>query len=347
MRISRLEREAQAARVIYETFLSRLQETREQANLQTPDASFLTRASIPSSADARSRLFVAGVGGAAGIAAGIALVFLLERLNNTFRNPDAIRTATGVPVLASIPVAGRRKPPRRLIRQALRVPNSAFAESVRNLRTSLLFSDIENPPRAIMFASSLPGEGKTATALLMAVLSRQMGRSTVIVDCDLRRRTLAREFAGAEMGRGLAAVLEGKVPLDQAIWADFESGVHVLALEAEGEAPRNPADLLSSDRFSSVVDELKSRYDLVVFDTPPVLAVTDARLVAQAADAIVYLVAWNRTPQSAVSHGLRELASVNTRIAGMALTLVSDAQAARYMKNNFYYKRRYRDYVSS
>ncbi len=346
MRISRLEREAEAARVIYGTFLNRLQETREQANLQTPDASFLTKANIPLIADNASRLRTVALGSFAGLAAGIALVFLLEMLNSGFREPDQIQAATGLPVLASIPVTGSRKRPTRLIRRALRTSDNALAESVRNLRTSLLLHTAEHSPKTIMFASSLPGEGKTTTALLMGALSRQMGRSTLIVDCDLRRRTLAKGLSAARKGGGLLAVLDGTATLDEAIKIDPESGVHVLALEASERMPKNPADLLSSQRFRNFVEELKDAYDLILFDTPPVLAVTDARVVAQVMDAVVYIVAWKKTAKGAVAHGIGELESVNARIAGIALTLVSESRAAYQVKNKFYYTRAHKGYLS-
>jgi polysaccharide biosynthesis transport protein len=346
MRISRLEREAEAARVIYETFLNRLQETREQANLQTADASFLTKAAIPLVADNASRLRTVAIGSFAGLAVGIGLAFLLDRLNRGFREPDEIQSATGLPVLASIPMTGSRKRPRRLIRQALRTSDNALAESVRNLRTSLLLHTTDYTPRTIMFASSLPGEGKTTTAMLMAALSRQMGRSTLIVDCDLRRRTLAKGLDGAVAGEGLLAVLDGKATLGQAIKVDRETGVHFLALEANERMPKNPADLLSSRRFRDLVEELKDVYDLILFDTPPVLAVTDARVVAQFMDAIVYMVAWKATAKNAVSHGLRELASVNAKVVGVVLTLVSESRASYQVKNRFYYTRANRGYIS-
>jgi polysaccharide biosynthesis transport protein len=218
---------------------------------------------------------------------------------------------------------------------------------VRNLRTSLLLQNAERPPKTIMFASSLPGEGKTTTAMLLAVLSRQMGKTAVVVDCDLRRRTLAKSVSGRGPAKGLVAVLEGSATLDQAIWVDADSGVHLLAPGGGERIPKNPADLLSSPRFRELIDELRASYDLVLFDTPPALVVTDARIVAQAMDAIVYLVAWNRTSKGAVNHGLRELASVSAKITGIALTRVDEARAARQIKNHFYYKRRYKDYLAS
>ncbi len=347
MRLARLEREAEASRTIYESFLNRMKEASEQAALQTSDARFLTRASPPDAADTGLRRWIVLFGALGGIAAGVGLVFLLENLSNTFRSPAELEKETGLPVLASVPQAGRRKRPHELMTHLIRKPNSALAESVRNLRTSILFSNIDHPPKVVMFSSSLPMEAKTTTAMLVAMTSRQMGRSAVILDCDLRRRTLGSVFPAAEARPGLLAVLEGTTALDDAVFKEPETGLHVLAPGTSEAVQGNPADILASHRFQKLIDELRARYDLVILDTPPTLVVTDARVVAQLADAVVYLVRWDHTRRGAVAEGLRELASVNARIAGLALSLVDEGRASGFAHSDYIYKKSYRNYVSS
>lgn len=347
MRLARLEREAEASRTIYESFLNRMKEASEQAALQTSDARFLTRASPPDSSDTRLRQIIVLLGGVGGIGLGIGLVFLLENLSNTFRSPAEVEKETGLAVLAAVPQAGRRKRPQELMTYLIRKPNSTLAESVRNLRTSILFSSIDRPPKVVMFSSSLPMEGKTTTAMLMAMTSRQMGRSAVILDCDLRRRTLGSLFPAAEERPGLLAVLEGTTALDDAVYKEPETGLHVLAPGKSEANQGNPADILASHRFQKLIDELRARYDLVILDTPPTLVVTDARVIAQHADAVVYLVRWDHTRRGAVAEGLRELATVNARIAGIALSLVDESRASSFAHSDYLYKKSYRDYVSS
>jgi polysaccharide biosynthesis transport protein len=347
VRIERLEREAEASRKIYEDFLARLQETREQANLQTPDARFLTRATVPQQADSASESRVVVMAGMGGLVVGIGVVFLLEMLNNTFRGPTELEAKTGLPVLAAVPRAGSRRRPKDLIAHLLKNPNSALAESVRNLRTSILFSNIDQPPKVIMFSSSLPGEGKTTTAILAAITSQQMGRSAIIVDCDLRRGTVASMFLRAEDRPGLFAVLEGASSIEGAVQEEPETGLHILAAELGSRGKGNPADILASRRFHRLIEQLRARYDIVILDTPPVLVVTDARIAAQLADTVVYLVRWEHTRQSAVLDGLKELTSLNARVAGVALSLVSEKHAAKYVDGGYYYHRKYKKYVSS
>jgi polysaccharide biosynthesis transport protein len=347
MRLQRLERDANAVRLVYETFLNRLKETSEQASLQTSDARFLTRASPPEDPDTRSRQIAVVMAAMAGMGLGVGIVLLIEHLNSTFRSPSDLETRTGHTVLAAIPFAGKRRRPKQVIADFLKKPNTHLAEAARNLRTSILHSNLDQPPKVVLFTSTVPGEGKTTTAMLVAITSRQMGRSAVIVDCDLRQRTVARMFAGDKDRAGLFAVLEGTATIEEAIVEEAETGLHVLTPEPSEIAQGNPADILSSHRFRRLIQELRARYDIVILDTPPALVVTDARIVAMLADAVVYLVRWGHTNRNAVQQGLRELGTVNSRIAGMALTMVDEAKAAKYVDNEYYYKRKYKNYVSS
>ena len=128
---------------------------------------------------------------------------------------------------------------------------------------------------------------------------------------------------------------------------DAKSGAHVLMCEAGGRLPGNPADILASKRFERMLEKLKARYDLVILDTPPTLVVSDARIVAKIADSVVYLVQWNRTARNAVLQGIQQLASVDAKIAGIALTLVNEAHAAKHLDAKYLCKRRYKDYITS
>jgi polysaccharide biosynthesis transport protein len=341
MRLSRLEREAQASRVLHESFLTRMNETSEQAALQSPDARFLTRASVPDTPSSRSRLLIvfAGLVGGIGLAGGV--VLLLDRLNDTLRSAGDVEARTGFAVLAGIPRVGRRKRPRELLATLLGRPDGPLAESTRNLRTSILFSNLDQSPKVIMFASSLPNEGKTTTAMLTAVTSQQMERTAIIVDCDLRRRMMGSLFPISPDQPGLFAALQGSSPVEEAVYVEPETGLHVLAPERVGAGLGNPADVLASRRFHRLIAQLKARYDLVILDTPPTLVVADARIVAQVADTVVYLSRWNKSRSGSVIEGIRQLRSVGARIAGVTLTMVDERQSRKYMGNEGLYKRSY------
>ena len=336
MRLQRLEREALASRSIYDSFVSRLKETSEQAGLQTPDARFLTRALVPQNSDILRRLITIAVSGIVGLATGAGIVFLLEQLNNSFRKSGEMEERTGLSVLASIPNVGKRRKPSELIADFSKDMDAGLSEAVRNLRTSITYSNIDQPPKVVMVTSSAPSEGKTTTAALFGITSAQMGRSAIIVDCDLRRQSFGAIYPGTSESPGLLAVLEGTVAVADAVFSDEGTGIHILKSEVEGQMPGNPADILASKRFRKLIEELRIRYDMVILDTPPVLAVTDARILAPMADAVVYMVRWNATSQDAVLEGLRILRSVNSRIAGIAFSFVNPKHAEHYVSSDYY-----------
>jgi capsular exopolysaccharide synthesis family protein len=349
LELRQLVRETEASRLLYENFLVRLQETSEQEELESANARVLSPAQPPLYADSGHMKLIVAVAGALGGFLGIGLVFLREMLNNTFRTPQELEAATGRAVLAAVPAAGRSAERRNVVRQLRDKPGSNLAESVRNLRTSILFSNLDRPPRVVMFASAVPREGKSTTAMLTALASQQMGKSAVIVDCDLRRPALAGLIEAADAGGpGLLSVLEGTATLEEALRCDPESGLNLLvARTGERQAQVNPADVLSSRRFRELVDTLRARYDLVVLDTPPTLVVTDARILSALADAVVFAVRWNQTPRGAVLGGLRELRSVEAPIAGLVMTMVNEASAERYSYDGYhYYNRRYTEYYN-
>jgi len=273
----------------------------------------------------------------AGLLAGVGLVFLLEKLNNTYRSHTDIEAKSGLAVLGSIPHVGRRRRLGKLMDKVTTESDPALSEAVRNLRTSVFYSNIDQPPKVIMLTSSVPAEGKTTTAMLLAIASQQMERSAIIVDCDFRRRTLGSLFEFDADRPGLLGVLEGSSPVSEAVYREPKSGVHVLAREG-AHMQNNSADIFASKRFKKMIEELRVRYDLVIIDTPPVLAVSDARILAQVADAVVYLVRWNKTPQEAVTEGLRVLASVHAKVAGVVLSFVNHRQSTNYYIDKRYYR---------
>lgn len=347
--LRQLEREAQASRLLYENFLTRLQEADVQEDLQSADARILSPAEIPLQAESqqqrRTMLLSVFLGGAV----GVGIIFLLNLLNNTFRSPNQLQEMSGEAVLGTLPSIGSRMK-RQAVLDSLRMkPNSSLAEAVRNLRTSILFSNVDNPPKVVMFTSSVPREGKTTSAMLMAMTSRQMGKSAIIVDCDLRMPALAHTLKGIEKRPGLLSVLDGTTQINDAIYEEPTTGLHMLMTQpSERQSSINAADVLSSRRFVYLLKSLSETYDLVILDTPPVLVVTDARILSQLVDAVVYAVCWDKTPRGAVLEGLKEMRSVDAPIAGLVMTLVNEARATKYSYDGYkYYKGKYRDYYVS
>lgn len=348
--IDRLEREVQANQSLLQTFIARQKEISEQANLQSPDSRVLSRAEPPSSPDGEARIRLLTAAGGGGLLLGLFTLLFRERMNSAIRDPRELSRISGHSVLSSIPMTARRRTLQKLANDFLSRPKSLLAESVRNLRTSILYSDPQNQPKVVMFTSSVPGEGKSATSLLTGLASQNQTRRTILVNCDLRDERNAKLYAnfptlsGAKNRPGLAAYFDDRCSLEEALAQEPESGLHILALGKGETLTESPADMLSSDRFADIIKTLRSNYDLVILDTPPALAVTDARLLARLSDAIVYLVRWNNTNSNAVREGLREVETMGTRIVGVVFTLVSQRKAKKYADNEFIYKQSYAGY---
>ncbi|MCH2095416.1 MAG: polysaccharide biosynthesis tyrosine autokinase [Rhodobacteraceae bacterium] len=344
-----LERQAQASRLLYENFLGRLQETSQQETLQTADARVISQAEVPSFPTTSGKVVILGIGGLLGLLFGVGLVFLFDRMNQTLRTPDAVEDHTGLRVVATVPLipntGGKRQ---KVVDYFREKPASSLAEAIRGLRTSILFSNFDNPPSVVMFTSSTPREGKSTSAVLLALTSQQMGRSTIIVDCDLRLPAVSTLIEFDKDKPGLLAAMEGEVPLEEAVSVDPDSGLHVLQVRPnEARQGQNAADILASKKFQNFVESLRKRYDFVVLDTPPTLVVSDARIVSPFVDGVLFAIKWDETPRGAANEAVKQLRSMDAPIVGAVFTMVDESKAAKYSYDGYgygYYGGQYKDY---
>ena len=324
VRIEQMAREVEATRTLYETFLTRLKETNIQRGLQRADSRVLSEAILGGQIAPRTPRILA-LSLILGAMGGAAIVLLRQFMHNTFRTASDLEAATGLPVLGQIPrmpIKARKD----LISYLRDKPTSASAEAIRNLRTSLLLSDIDNPPKVIMSTSALPREGKTTQAISLAQNLAGLNKKVLLIQGDIRRRTLAQYFDHVPKD-GILTALSGEVPLNEVVFHDDQLGADVLMGE---KSHANPADLFSSDRFSAFLDRAREAYDFVIIDTPPVLVVSDARVIGQHVDAILFSVAWDHTQRGQVIAALREFESVNLRVTGIALGQIDPKGMRRY-----------------
>jgi succinoglycan biosynthesis transport protein ExoP len=207
----------------------------------------------------------------------------------------------------------------------LDAPRSRLSEAVRAIRMALRLSDLGTAPKVILVTSSIPDEGKSATAMLLATSSAMSGQKTVLVDCDFRHSSVSEAFGGGKTG--LADVLNGSADLAETTLRDKTTGIDVIPA---GLTRANPADLLSSQRMRNVVEQLRHRYDFVVIDASPLLPVIDALAVAALVDKILMIVEWNRTPQMSVSDAFKILGPEIDRVAGFVFSKVDYKQLRSY-----------------
>ncbi len=321
VRVRELEREAAAARTVYESFLQRAHEIADQGTMRTAPAELVSAAAAPSEKSS-PRLSVSFIMSfALGLGLGLAAAFLAEALDDGFASSDDVERKTGSPALASIPRLRRselRQSPTNAQHPAaymLERQMSAFTEAFRVLRTTILFAAGQPKTQVVAVTSALPGEGKTTTSLCLARVSALSGQRVLLVDCDLRRRSL-KEVLDIEPPVGLLQVLSGEVSWRQAVYLDEATGMCVLPVSGSGFTPK---EIFGAEDMSRLLADLRGSFDLIVLDCAPVLAVAETRVAAAKADCVVLVSRWQKTPMRAVRAALQQLHDAGANIRGVTL----------------------------
>jgi len=323
--LQQLEREAAASGLLYEFFLGRLKETSVQAGVQQAESRVLSRAVVPQDASSPRTGLSVVVGFFIATLLGVGILMLREFSQTAFRAAEDLEAKTGLTVLGQIPriSAGRRA---KVIKYLNDKPTSIAAEAVRNLRTSILLSDKHTPPQVIMSTSSIPGEGKTTQSLALAHNLAGLNKKVLLVEGDLRKLVFA-EYFNIKGKQGLLSVMDGSVTIEDA--AVLEPGLSADVLI--GEKPSaNAADIFSSQAFVQFIKDMRERYDYIIIDTPPVLAVPDARVIGRQADAVIYTVKWDSTTERQVTEGLKSLRNVGVTVTGLVLSQINLKRQQRY-----------------
>jgi capsular exopolysaccharide synthesis family protein len=279
-----------------------------------------------------------------GLLLGIGLAVGLEALDSTLKSQEHTEAVLGVPVLGMVPIIGERgrkkkssKSPEEQQNRDLGVfrdQKSAAAEACRSIRTNLLFLSPDRPPRSIVITSPGPQEGKTTTAISMAITTAQAGARILLIDTDLRRPRIHRAF-GMSNDVGISSVIVGEVKLDDAIFHTQVPGLDVLPC---GPVPPNPAELLHTQRFRDLMKECAERYDRVIYDSPPTSAVTDPVIIGNLADGVILVVRAGMTARDAAAFARRQIADAKARLLGAIVNLV-DPSDRRY---DYYYSQYHR-----
>jgi tyrosine-protein kinase Etk/Wzc len=314
--------------------LARIAESVDDGRVQSID-----EATLPTFAVSPNRKRAITYSGLVGLLLGLALAFALDRMDDSVKSPDELRDQMELPLLGLIPAIRAERGSRRAVDTTVgrlithADPRSPVAEAYRSMRTNLAFARAQQSPQAIVVASPGPADGKSTTVANLAITFAQQGQRTLLIDADLRRAVLDKAF-GVARSPGLTEVIIGESTLEQVI---HDTTVPNLSIVASGRFPPNPAELLGSSRMQEILHEAKARFDVVLLDSPPLLAVTDAAVLATMVDGVVLVIRTERTKRDAVRRALGHVRSVRGRLLGVVLNDVDMRSGAYYGSYGHYY----------
>ena len=333
----KLDREAKDNQRLYELVLKRLKETDLSVLLKTNNIHLLDAPIVPRRPVKPNLPLNALVAIVLGLSAGVSLAFVLERLDNTFKSQEDVERL-GLAFLGILPTIAEEGKEVVGPRGDLFVhthPKSSVAECCRSIRTNLLFMSPDQPLRRLLVTSSGPQEGKTTTAISLAIAMAQSGSRVLIVDTDMRRPRLHRAF-GTSNEVGLSSAVVGEASIDTCIKSTEIPNLWVLPC---GPIPPNPAELLHATRFQEIRTALAERFDRVIYDSPPIAAVSDAAVLSTQVDGTLLVLKAGRTTRELAHRGVAALQSVNARITGAVLNDL-DLDSREYGYYSYYYYRR-------
>ena len=334
-----LQREVDANRELYQSVLKAMKDARVAADAQTSNVSIIDEAEIPEAPSSPQVKRTLAVSLILGLVLGLGAALLIDYLRNTLERPEDVARLFRLPALAVIPRLPRRRVAteignpmlvysqrnhnarRRLLSRSQAYHYYSIGEAYRNLRASLLACHGDVPHTVTLVTSALPSEGKTSTAVNSAVVLALSGRRVVLVDADLRKPRCHRHL-GADNQEGLAGVLSGLSSLDSALQG---TEIENLDFLGSGNVPSNPSELLSLPEMTETLQQLRREYDYIIIDSPPVMAVSDALILAELADGVVLVVDCGATPKQKVRAACARLHHSRARLLGIVLNkAVSD-----------------------
>ena len=333
--------EYESNRHMYESILARLREAAVDAGLDAADISVVDLATPPVEPSSMSPAELGLIGLLFGSFAGITLALFFEKMDTRLRDAHEIQEILGLPSLAMIPQSHWKSKGSELDwvvgPELLRDPRSPFSESFRALRTSMRLSTTSRESKVIAVTSCQPSEGKSTVSVNMAAVLAQGGKKVALVDTDMRRPSIYKRLR-LEGGKGLSEVLTGYYTLDEV--TQTHETLTTLDVIPSGTMPPLPADLLASDQMTEVVRQLRERYDYVIFDTPPILSVTDPAIVAAQADGMVLVIRQGYCTRRMLARAAEILHELDVKVYGFVFNGV-DASLPEYYGYLGYYTYEY------
>lgn len=326
-----LERDVENNRRVYENFQMSLMETSRKSEFDSSNIHIIDRATVPKTPFKPNIQFIILLSGVIGLFFSVILAFVKDALDNTFKTPDTLEQKLKLPALGITPVVKIDKKTTAPKRQYLDDTLSPFAENINTIRTGLLFSNIDHPPKAILVTSAKSGEGKTTLAINLAAAYSQLGK-TLLLEVDLRKPSIANKLEITST-IGLTDLVSGSVTsFKEMLHQDNDGKFNVITC---GTMARNPLEILSSEKFVQTLETLKSHFEYIILDGPPTLPVSDSSILANKVDGVIFTVEAHDTRIKVAKEAVKRLQKLNANIIGTVLTEVK-ANKVNYYEEQFY-----------
>ncbi len=328
-----LKREVDTNRELYDGLLQRYKEVGVAGGIGVNNITVVDKAEVPGGPFKPNIMRSALIAIFLGVFGGIGLAFLFEHLDDTIKQPDDLEKLLGLPVLGIVPTVKMMAGEEDISLVENADPRSAFAEAYRSIRTALQFSTPEGMPKVLMVTSTSVGEGKSTTALSLAIHFAQAGKSVLLIDADLRKASLHKKLSIAN-DTGLTNYLAGDATPVQITRACQVAKVFLIP---SGPLPPNPAELLGSAKMVTLLGLAAEKFDQVILDGPPVLGLADAPLLGSLAEASVLVVEASGTGREFARNAVKRLRATRTRLIGGILTKMNPRGAAHGYYHSYHY----------
>jgi capsular exopolysaccharide synthesis family protein len=336
IRYNALKREVDSNKSLYESLLKKIKETEVSKELLTTNIRILDLATVPGGPFSPNRKQDILQGVMLGLFLGAGLAFLLEYLDSTVKTADDIETYVRLPFLGYVPsvAEGEAKTEKEIDLISQNVPRSRISEAYRSIRTSIMFSVSEDRPlKTILVTSASPLEGKTTVGINLGIVFAQSNEKVLLIEADMRKPRICNSL-DLDNKVGLSSFLTGTEDLETSI---RQTNIANLSILSSGPRPPNPAELLTSTKTRTFLEELKTRFDRIIIDSPPLLTVADTSILANIVDGVIYVIRAGALNIDMILRGKQRLSEVKSRVIGVILNNVNVKKDDSYYYYHYYY----------
>ncbi|MFW6053766.1 MAG: GumC family protein, partial [Persicimonas sp.] len=345
LQYNQLTDRAENQKQLYDTVLKRSSELDINSMYDSDLAQVLEDAEEPKAPVSPNLPLNLAIGLGLGLAFGAGTIVLIDALDTSIRSKDDVARYTHKPILAMLPRVSKgvlkgiddSLGDSALDTLSYTAPKSSFAEGIKTLRTNLMFMAPDNPPKLLLVTSPGPSEGKTLSSVNMAIAMAQSGQKTLIIDSDMRRPRIHKAL-GVENDGGLSTIITGQAGLDDVLKQTEIENLDVLTC---GAIPPNPSELLHAGRFRELVEELREKYDRVIFDSPPLAAVSDALVLSHQVDSVLLILKFGQTRRELLRRSIEQLDAIGAPFMGCVLNDIQAGESA--YAYSYYYRYQYED----